>query len=45
MTFTIFAGKKKLGQIEAKDLEEAKKKAKKDYPNWSEIYIGKRKTN
>ena len=43
--FTIFKGKKKVKVIEAKDLEDAEKKANKEYPNWTEIYIGVKTEN
>lgn len=43
--FTIFKGKKKVKVIEAKDLEDAEKKANKVYPDWTEIYIGNRDDN
>ena len=37
--FTIFKGDKKVKVIEAKDLDEAEKKANEVYPNWTDIYI------
>lgn len=45
MTFTVFVNKKKVGHIEAKNLDEAEKIGNKDYPNWTEIYIGERDAN
>jgi hypothetical protein len=45
MVFTIFKGKKKLGKIQAKNLELAEKLCKKEYPDWTEIWIGDRKVN
>jgi hypothetical protein len=43
MTFTAYKGNKKLGTLEAKDLDEAEKIGNKQYPDWTEIYIGKKK--
>ena len=43
MTFTIFKGKKKLGTIQAKNLNDAEKVCNKKYKEWSEIYIGNKK--
>lgn len=43
MIHTVYKGKKKLGVIEAKNLDEATKIAEKKFPGWSEVYIGKRK--
>lgn len=45
MTFIIFIDNKKVGHIQAKDLEEAKKLADINYPNWTDIYIGDRNVN
>jgi hypothetical protein len=42
MIFTVYKGNKVLGKIEAKDLDEAEKIGKED-PDWTEIYIGKKK--
>jgi hypothetical protein len=39
MTFIVFKGRKKLGIITAKDLDEARKIGDKQYPAWTEIYI------
>lgn len=43
MIFTVYKGNKVLGKIEAKDLDEAEKIGNKKYPDWTEIYIGKKK--
>lgn len=43
MLFTVYKNNKKLGTIQAKDLDEATKKANKEYPEHTEVYIGKKK--
>lgn len=45
MTFTVFINKKRVGTIEAKNLDDSEKVADKEYPKWTEIYIGDRKDN
>ena len=42
MRFTAYRGDTVLGIIEAQDLAEAEKIGDKKYPQWTEIYIGKK---